>query len=272
MANIKGRLVMSNIANLITLPLFLSAIIVEIIDIIKNPNSVYQNIWGIFRYFSYDGSILSFIISIIMFINYYKALKLQIDDETFRDKALSQYIYIISLISACNEIIIFLTAIILIFYPISSAVWHEEFKSSYKTIVIHEFIPFIIIVRFIVFDTRKRDLKLYEKFIGGLFISVYLSIILSLCGGKVFTSFDKTEGDGKIPYPFFDFYHEPWYVCLSISLFLIAFGIGFGVLLDFLNKKVERSFLLREQRRKEEEERLARENQRLFVESAAQEY
>ena len=33
MANIKGRLVMSNIANLITLPLFLSAIIVEIIDI-----------------------------------------------------------------------------------------------------------------------------------------------------------------------------------------------------------------------------------------------
>ena len=272
MACIKTRLLISNIVNIIMTPLFLSAFIVEIVDITKNPNSVIKNFWGIFRYFSYDGSIISVIISIIMLIKNCKALKMQIEEENLRDKALSHFIDIISLISACNEFVIFLIAIIIIIYTISTDVWNEEFKTSYKTLIIHEFIPIFIAVRSI-FDVRKTDLKLYEKFVGGLFITIYLIIIIPLCAAKVFTSFDKNKGDGNIPYPFFDFYHERWYVCLIISLLLILLAIGFGFLIDFLNKKVEIYLISRESlKRIGTTERLSIANEKLFVESIAHAY
>ena len=61
-----------------------------------------------------------------------------------------------------------------------------------------------------------------------------------LCGAKVFTSYDKDNGDGKIPYPFFDLYHQSWYISFFIILLIFIFGFGIGFLFDFLNKKLEK--------------------------------
>jgi hypothetical protein len=67
-----------------------------------------------------------------------------------------------------------------------------------------------------------------------------------LCGAKVFLSFGNNgqdgDKDGKIPYPFFDIYHESWAFCTFVSIFIFAFGFGIGFLLDFLNKKFENKF------------------------------
>ena len=60
-----------------------------------------------------------------------------------------------------------------------------------------------------------------------------------LCGAKVFTSYDINEGDGNIPYPFFDLYHQSWYFCFLIALIIFIFGFGISFLFDFLNKKCE---------------------------------
>ena len=45
--------------------LFISSIIIEIINIIKDPNSIYGNVWGIFRFFTIDGNLLTCIFNII---------------------------------------------------------------------------------------------------------------------------------------------------------------------------------------------------------------
>ncbi len=272
MANISAKLLLSIVSNIIIIPLFLSAIVVEIIDIINNPNSIYQNIWGIFRYFSYDGSIISVIISIIMLIKNCKALKIPEDDEYFRDKALSHFIYMISLVSACNALIILLISLILLFIPISSTEWKNEYKPNYRTMIICGIIPIIIIIRFLAFDKGKRDLKLYEKFVGVLSISIYTGIMISLSGANVFTSFDKKEGDGKIPYPFFDFYHRHLFFCLAFILSIIIFGCASGIFLEYLHNLIEYIGKPREVEKKEEEKQLVKDNQRLFAESTTQAY
>ena len=69
---------------------------------------------------------------------------------------------------------------------------------------------------------------------------VYGVIMYILCVAKVFTSFDKKQGDGRIPYPFFDVYHQPWYFCFFIALFILVFGFGISVLFDFINKKSQK--------------------------------
>ena len=111
---------------------------------------------------------------------------------------------------------------------------------TYKASSVHITIPVLLTFRFLFLDTRKRELKLIEKFIGGLPMVVYGVIMYILCGTKVFTSFDRAEGDGRIPYPFFDIYHQTWYFCLLIAIFIFVFGFGISVLFDFLNKKCEK--------------------------------
>ena len=69
---------------------------------------------------------------------------------------------------------------------------------------------------------------------------IYGTILYILCGAKAFTSFDKKDGDGKIPYPFFDVYHQEWYFCFFIAIFIFCFGFGMGFLFDFLNKKCQK--------------------------------
>ena len=157
---------------------------------------------------------------------------------------MSHYIYIISLISACSELVIFLIILISLFYSGSGDVWNMKLKSEYKTVIIHAFIPMVTLIRFITSDIRiEINIKLYEKFSGGLPFIVYSCIMLPLCGAKVFTTLNKNEGDGKIPYGFFDFYHQSWYVCLIISFLIIVFGCCIGIFLDYLNKKIELVFI-----------------------------
>jgi len=264
MENIKKRLITSFVINLIMIILFISTIIIEIINIINNPNSVYQTVWGLFRYFTIDGNLLSCIFNIIIWIKQFQALRLS-KSGNFEDKFVSHFLYIISLMSACNEIIIFIV-VVLVFLPMSNGIWIKGLIGTYPSSSAHILIPLILTFRFLFLDMRERDLKLYEKFVGGLPMTVYGIIMIILCGAKVFTSFDKREGDGKIPYPFFDFYHQSCYFCFLILLFILVFGFGISVLFDFLNKKCEKLIFPYESK-EQKEEGLVKDNQLIFVES-----
>jgi hypothetical protein len=57
--------------------LFISSIINEIVDIHTNPDSVYQTVWGLFRYFTIDGNLLSCIFNFIISFKQYQALRMQ---------------------------------------------------------------------------------------------------------------------------------------------------------------------------------------------------
>jgi hypothetical protein len=238
MENIKKRLIFSFVINILSILFFISCIINNIVRINNDPNNIYGNVWGLFRYFTIDGNLLSFIFNIIIFIIQIKALRLS-ESGNIQDKIVSNFLYIISLISACNEIIIFIV-VVLVFLPMSTEEWVIGLIGTYKASSLHLSIPVLLTFRFLFLDSRKRDLKILEKFIGGLPMLVYGTIMYILCGTKVFTSFDRTQGDGRIPYPFFDLYHQTWYFCLFIALFIFVFGFGISILFDFLNKKCEK--------------------------------
>ena len=143
----------------------------------------------------------------------------------------------------------------------------KELICKYSASCVHLIIPLILTFRFLFLDIRKRNLQLYEKFYGGLPMLVYGLIMIILCGTKVLTSFDKKEGDGRIPYPFFDFYHQSWYFCFFIILSILVFGFGISVLFDYLNKKCEKLIFPFEPKEKEGENGLMKDNQQIFVES-----
>ena len=256
MGNIKKRLILSLELNLIMIIVFISAITFEIIDINNNPNSVYQNVWGLFRYFTIDGNLCSFIFTCIISFRQYQALRL-FKDEDIKEKTISHFLYIISLISACNDIIIFIV-VMLVFLPMSNTEIIIALIGTYKASSVHITIPVILTFRFLFLDKRERDLKIYEKLLGGGPMLIYGTIMFILCGTKTFKSFDKTEGDGKIPYPFFDMYHQEWYFCFFIAIFIFCFGFGISFLFDFLNKKCEKLILPNESISIEEEQGIIR--------------
>ena len=237
MENYKKRLILSFIINILMIIFFISAIINEIVDIHINPDNVYGNVWGLFRYFTIDGNLLSCIFNFIIAFKQIQALRMQ-NEKEIKEKIISHFLYMISLISACNDIIIFIV-VILIFLPISNNEMIMGLIGSYKASSVHITIPLLLTFRFLFLDKRERQLKIYEKFYGGIPMLLYGIILFILCGAKVFTSFDKDEGDGKIPYPFLDIYHQTWYFSFFITLFIFIFGFGIGFLLDFLNKKCE---------------------------------
>ena len=266
---IRGGIMMSSITSSMMVFVYIIGIIIELVDIIKYKNPVYRNVLGLFRFFSFDGNFLSFIFSIIICIRNYKVYKIPKDDEKFKDKAVSHFIYIISLISASNGIIILIIAIFLICYPISNKDWRTNFMEGYRGVALYIMIPLILFVKFLFFETRKRDLKLYEKFIGGIPISIYVLIMSLLCKSKILTSFDEKDGDGLIPYPFFDFEHYNFYFCLIMTLFLVVLGFGISFLLDFLSKKYE-ILSNKALEKKKEEEGINDDNQQSFLESTPQ--
>lgn len=239
----RRRLVISYILNLIMIILAISTIIIEIVNIHNNPDSVYQNVWGLFRYFTIDGNILSLIFTIIISVKQFKALRLPID-ENIKDIIASQFLYTISLMSSCTDFVIFVV-VVFIFIPMADNDWRKALVGSYNSSSFHVTIPILLCFRFIFLDVRERDYKFIEKFIGGIPMCAYGVIMYILCIAKVFKSFDKDVegGDGKIPYPFLDVYHQHWAFCLFIALFIFVFGFGIGFLLDFLNKKCEKLLL-----------------------------
>ena len=238
MRKIKKRLILSFILNIIMIILFISSIIIEIIKIHKDPYTIYQNVWGLFRYFTFDGNLLTFIFNSIICFKQYQALKLS-NDEKIKEKIINHFLYIISLISVCNDIIIFVVVVI-IFLPFGGEEWRKGLVGTYNTSTVHIVIPILLAFRFLFLDNRKRDLKLYEKFYGGIPMLIYGTIMYILCGEKIFTSFDDFDGDGKIPYPFFDVYHQKWYLCFLVAPSIFIFGFRMSFLFDFLNKKFEK--------------------------------
>ena len=238
MENFLKRLIFSFILNILMMVLFISSIINEIVDIHNNPDSVYQTVWGLFRYFTIDENLLSFIFNCIIIFKQYLALRLK-NEKDIKEKIISHFLYIISLISACDEIIIFVV-VMFIFLPTADSEWTKGLIGTYKASSVHITIPVILTFRFLFLDSRERDLKLYEKFVGGIPMIIYGAIMYTLCCAKVFTSYYKEEGDAKIPYPFFDVYHKEWYFCLFIAIFIFIFGFGISFLFDFLNKKLEK--------------------------------
>ena len=238
MENIKKRIIFSFVINILSIIFFISCIINEIVKINNNPDNIYGSVWGLFRYFTIDGNLLSFIFNIIIFIIQIKALRLS-ESGNIQDKIVSNFLYIISLISACNEIIIFIV-VVLVFLPMANKSIIIGLVGTYGGAILHILIPLLIVFRFLFLDIRQRNLKIYERFAGGLPTIVYGVIMYILCVAKVFTSFDKSQGDGRIPYPFFDVYLQPWYFCFFIALFILVFGFGISVLFDFINKKSQK--------------------------------
>ena len=257
----KQRLIITFVLNIIMIILAISTIIIEIVKIHNNPDSIYQNVWGLFRYFTIDGNILSLIFTIIISIKQIKALRM-IEAKNINKIIISQFLYTISLISACTDFIIFVV-VVLIFLPMADKDWIRGLIGSYNASSFHITIPILLNIRFIFFDKRERNFKRHEKLIGGVPMLIYGVFMYSLCIGKVFKSFDKDEGDGKIPYPFFDVYHQHWLFCLVIAIFIFVFGFGIGFLLDFLNKKCEKLILANESTIEEEENYNENENRML---------
>ena len=237
------RLLLSFILNILMIIFAIITLIIEIIYIHNNPRSVYQNVWGLFRYFTIDGNILSLICTIIISIREFKALIIK-NPENKKSLIVSHFLFIISLMSACTDLIIFVV-VVFIFMPIADDVWRKGLVGSFNASSFHITIPILLNFRFIFLDMRDRDLKLYEKFYGGAPMFLYGATMLILCIAKVFKSFNRDieNGDGKIPYPFLDVYHEKWYFCAGIIIFIFIFGFGIGFLLDFLNKKCEKLIL-----------------------------
>ena len=235
----RRRLIISFIINLIMIILAISTLIIEIVNIHCNPDSVFINVWGLFRYFTIDGNLLSLIFTIIISIKQFKALRMPAG-ENIKNIIISQFLYTISLMSACTDLIIFVV-VVFIFIPVSDRKGTKALVGTYNGSSFHVTIPILLIIRFIFFDVRARDYKLYEKLVGGLPMLIYGTIMYILCIAKVFKSFDKNviDGDGKIPYPFLDVYHNDLSYCLSIAIFIFLFGFLIGILLDFLNKKCE---------------------------------
>ena len=242
----KRKLMLSYVLNLIMMILFIASIIVEVVNIHNNPNSLYKNVWGLFRYFTIDGNLMSFIFTTIIFVKQYQSFKKkEYESQTSSNK--SQFLYTISLMSACTDFVIFVV-VVFIFIPMSfnSVEWIINLVGTFNSSSLHVTIPILLNIRFIFFDERERDFQLYEKFIGGMPMFLYGVTMFILCGAKVFLSFGDNgkdgDKDGKIPYPFFDIYHESWAFCTFVSIFIFAFGFGIGFLLDFLNKKFENKF------------------------------
>ena len=236
----RKRLIISFVLNIIMILLAISTLIIEIVYIYIKPDSLYINIWGLFRYFTIDGNILSLIFTIIITLKQFKALRMP-PEEDIKKIIVTQFLYKISLMSTCTDFVIFVV-VVFIFIPMADKNWTLGLVGSYNASSFHVTIPILLIIRFIFLDMRERDFKFYEKFIGGLPMLIYGTIMFILCIAKVFKSFDKKieGGDGKIPYPFFDVYHQHWLFCLLIAIFIFAFGFGIGFLLDFLNKKCEK--------------------------------
>ena len=265
MLNIQKRLIISFVINILMVIIFLTSIINEIVDINNNPDSVYQTVWGLFRYFTIDGNFLSFIFNIIITFKQYQALRLKNASDT-KEKTISHFLYMISLISACDETIIFIVVMV-IFLPMSNHEWIVGLIGTYKSSSVHITIPVLLVFRFLFLDKRKRELKIYEKITSGIPMLIYGTTMFILCGTKVFKSFSKDDGDGKIPYPFFDVYHQEWYFCFFIALFIFILGFGSGILFDFLNKKCHNCILAYDVEEEERDQDNQDKEQKLFIES-----
>ena len=236
------RLYISFILNILMIILASSSLIIEIVNFYTHKDtSIYKNIWGLFRYFTIDGNILSLILNIIVFISQLKAIRMP-EGEDIKGIIMNNFLFKISLMAASSELVIFIT-VVLIFLPFANHEWVMGLVGSYNASSFHITIPILLAFRFIFLDARESDLKWYEKLLGGLPMLTYGIIMLILCGAKVFLSFDPNEGDGKIPYPFLDIYHSKWYYCTFCAIFIFAFGFGIGFLLEYLNKKCEKLIL-----------------------------
>ena len=232
---IHKRLALSFIINILIIILFISSLIFEIIDIHVNPTSVYKNVWGLFRFFTIDGNLFSFICSIILSIKQFKALKLA-PTENIQNLIFCQINYIYGLMQACTDLIIFIV-VMLILIPLAGKEG-LNLINTYNASSFHITIPVLLNLRFIFLDIRERDLLIHEKLFGGIPMLTYGLIMLILCFFKVFTGYGE-EGDGNIPYPFLDIYHQNPFVCLFSTIFIFGLGFGLGFLLNFLNKKCE---------------------------------
>jgi hypothetical protein len=146
----------------------------------------------------------------------------------------------IGLMSACTDFIIFIV-VMLVLFPLSGKSG-VELINTYKASSLHITNPILLKVRFLLFDTRERDLRIYEKFFGGIPMFIYGVILTILCAAKAFTGYGDV-GDGNIPYPFLDFYHQNPLISVFGVLFVLIIGFAFSVLLDFLNKKLDEKVL-----------------------------
>ena len=158
MENYKKRLILSFIINILMIVFFISTLISTIFYINNNPDNVYHTVWGLFRFFTIDGNLLSCIFNFIIAFKQFQALRIQ-NEKEIKEKTISHFLYMISLISACSEIIIFMV-VVLIFLPMSDNDMIIGLIGSYEMSSAHITIPLLLTFRFLFLDKRERLLKL----------------------------------------------------------------------------------------------------------------
>ena len=143
MENYKKRLILSFIINLLMIIFFISSIIYALVDINNNPDSIYQNFWGLFRYFTIDGNLLTCLFNFIIIIKQFQVLRKNTEQEV-KEKTISHFLYITSLVSAVNEIVIFIVVMVVLL-PTSDINKIKELIGTYKGSSVHIIIPLLLI-------------------------------------------------------------------------------------------------------------------------------
>ena len=153
---VNKRLAISFVLNILIIILFFTSLIAEIVDIYNNPTSVYKNIWGLFRFFTIDGNLFSCICSIILSIKQFKILKIS-ETENVRELIYSPLNYILSLMTACTDLIIFIV-VLFILIPLAGSEG-LGLIDTYNASSFHITIHIMLNLKYIFLEAKERDLK-----------------------------------------------------------------------------------------------------------------
>lgn len=167
-----------------------------------------------FNYFTNDGNIFCIIVSLITMITGFMMIKNE-------DKKPSRLLYLASLASSVNGIIIFMVVILLLMPAMGMLLFN-----GYTMLILHAVNPILIVLQFILFYPREHvSFKLC--IFGALPVLLYGAVSITLCVTKVWTG-------STIPYPFLNVYANP----LWQTLLYVVGILGGAYLISFLINKI----------------------------------
>ncbi len=216
------KILLSFIINIITIILAFTSLTPEIIKSL-NKNYMYQNFFGFFRFFTNDGNMYSTLVTCVLISFQITILFLKKNPNIIRNNIL----YLLSLGSAVSELVILFVVLFLLMPFIGPRI----LIGNYAMFNLHLLIPVIVAIRFIFFEYKRIKINYINSLYGSIPVLTYGFIILFLIIIKVFNEENK-----KIPYPFLNFYGNPWWLSIIYLIILFGFIFGFCVLLNYLNE------------------------------------
>ena len=182
-----------------------------------------KSLSGAFRFFTNDGNLYSTIVSCILLSFQIAILFFKKNPNIIRNNKL----YYLSLGSAVSELIILFVVLFLLMPFFGPRI----LIGNYTMFNLHLLIPVIVTIRFIFFEKKATKITIVNSLLGSIPVLVYGVIVIFLVIIKVFNEENK-----KIPYPFLNFYGNPWWLSIIYLIILFGFIFGFCVLLNYLNE------------------------------------